>query len=1075
MSKYTFNRMSPEQFEAMAQALLEKRYRIGGKLIQFGAGKDGAREATWTQGPGHHTYSRPANEEKDVPKEWVFQVKYHDLGLRSWSSARDAMIPELESELGKLIHKYRVPCHAYVLITNVPFTGARWVGTRDKVTALQEKWQKEVPEILVWDAADLSKMLDADEDVRTAYLDTILPGDVLKAIYQGVSFRKDRVRSTLLAYLTFVTEWEASARAEEAGDEPGLPLADVFIDLTLKPGHSDTKDIQAIQMEWRNRSGDRALLLPEDLKKAPASFAFLLADHPRLLLLGGPGLGKSTLTQFLALYQAARAVDKKLVMSLIRRLKLPMGLDANDLDARSLPRFPLRIELRRYARWLGEEQKKEKAGELARYIAEVLINPNTSGTLGLEDIFNLAASDPILLLLDGFDEVPHPDTRKTILENLHIFLRRVNAEEGDIQLVLSSRPKGYSGEFETFKPLPWELNKLERPDFDDYCKRWIEKRIRGAEEQRDAHERIERGMKSEAVQRLAGSLLQATVMLTIVRRKSEIPHQRHALYQKYVDVIFDREKEKWPVVREWEDVLRCLHEQVGYELHRSMEQSSLEALDGKAFRSYVSSMLEEYTGLELGNRKIREIVDEIIAAATDRLCLLVGKGKDQKEIDFIVQLFREFFAARYLFNHPEANPDRVFAMLVERGAYWANVLQLYVALASAGQQMQWLISTGDSGLDRDSAENIIWATRTRRALLQVLPEFKLQRKTDFKRALREIFHKSTLWTWTKPRPGRERTELNFSVEILKVLRFGGLVAKTFETMFADLAPVDEAVFSVEVKLLAEYAARNSGEHERLRNKLQSLLEQKDTRWMALMAVMDHDLEIDLFGCPLEEYPPNVRVHILPYPYPARLFQCQTREKQCELILGSRSIHGGEEDALVRYLEKLTSETSEIKTFTFSDKSVTLHLESYFSHGGHLFTGLSSYCEELEAMNSNYAKYLSALIRAGVEPTNLALDERAERLDKQLAPYIAGKWRKERMLGPSPSLFPSPSRWQQYKRELFDLTNLNPHWIVEDLKTFRTGFLWTALLFHPDDWHLLLEQGLFSEKEFQIVSKTNLAR
>jgi hypothetical protein len=49
MSKYSFERMLPGQFESMAQALLEKLYRVDGNLIQFGAGADGGREATWTQ------------------------------------------------------------------------------------------------------------------------------------------------------------------------------------------------------------------------------------------------------------------------------------------------------------------------------------------------------------------------------------------------------------------------------------------------------------------------------------------------------------------------------------------------------------------------------------------------------------------------------------------------------------------------------------------------------------------------------------------------------------------------------------------------------------------------------------------------------------------------------------------------------------------------------------------------------------------------------------------------------------------------------------------------------------------
>lgn len=50
MSKYSFERMSPDEFESMAKALLEKTYRADGELTQFQGGTaDGGREATWTQ------------------------------------------------------------------------------------------------------------------------------------------------------------------------------------------------------------------------------------------------------------------------------------------------------------------------------------------------------------------------------------------------------------------------------------------------------------------------------------------------------------------------------------------------------------------------------------------------------------------------------------------------------------------------------------------------------------------------------------------------------------------------------------------------------------------------------------------------------------------------------------------------------------------------------------------------------------------------------------------------------------------------------------------------------------------
>ncbi|MDZ8091392.1 MAG: hypothetical protein RMZ42_05555 [Nostoc sp. DedQUE05] len=467
-----------------------------------------------------------------------------------------------------------------------------------------------------------------------------------------------------------------------------------------------------------------------------ASFALFFADYPYILLLGGPGLGKSTLTQFLSLYQAARIVVPELSMRLADRLKLPEGITSKDLDANCRPRFPFRIELRRYARWMSNQQDNKH--ELARYIVEVLINPNASSTLGMDDVFDLASKNPILLILDGLDEVPNSETRREIIANLQVFLRRIDSENGDIQVILSSRPKGYSGEFEGFEPITWELNELERPDFDEYCDCWLKNRIRDAEDRSEAKERINRGMLSEAVQRLAISLLQATVILTIVRRKIEIPHQRNSLYKKYVEVIFDREKEKSEIVRERENELLRLHERVGYELHCKMEQTRIEALDRATFRSYVLSVLEDYSAIELRNKKLRDIADEIIEAATDRLCLLIGKGEDQTDVDFVVQQYREYFAALYLSNHPDADPDRVFDMLVRRGAYWAYVLQFYVAQANTRQQMLWVTNIPDQYNEENPVEALVRKTRTYRAILNVLPEFTLQRKIDFERALKII-------------------------------------------------------------------------------------------------------------------------------------------------------------------------------------------------------------------------------------------------------------------------------------------------------------------------------------------------
>ncbi|MGK7958042.1 MAG: NACHT domain-containing NTPase, partial [Crocosphaera sp.] len=664
MSKYSFDRLQPKQFEAMCQALLEKKYRAHGNLIQFGEGADGGREATWTQTLDHPDYVKPSNVTEKVPKEWIFQVKYHDGSQLGWNKARKAVVRDLNRELEKIVHKYEVPCHAYVMITNVPFTGVITDGTRDKITDATKKWKQDIPEIYVWDAADISCMLDADQDVRISYLGSILPGDILNAIYQDISYKDERKKSALKAYLNYVLKCESSAKAQDAGDAQNLPLSEVFIDFTLSlldfQIYRESVPFANINPNQNNSEIElfpdyKSALSPSDWSKVRASHALFFLNSEFILLLGGPGLGKSTLTQFLSLYQAARVVKTDLALSLAKRLKLPQEIKTENLDSYVSLFFPFRVELRRYAKWMSEQFNNDGETHLALYIVKKLINENTSSSLEMDDIFGLASTDPILLILDGLGEVPNPETRRKIIENLRVFVNRVKAENGKLQVILSSRPKGYSGEFSEFEPVIWQLNKLERADFDEYCERWLQQRSSSAEEQREAKEKIEAAMESEAVQRLAESLLQATVILTIVRSPAQIPHEKHSLYATYVKVIFDREKNKTPLVKKWAKELLQLHERVGFELHCKMEKkienSEPQGLKHTDFRSYIHDIIGNYPGEIFEGSTLNRTTDEIIEMATDRLCLLAGTGENQGQIDFLLQQYREYFAASYLTKH----------------------------------------------------------------------------------------------------------------------------------------------------------------------------------------------------------------------------------------------------------------------------------------------------------------------------------------------------------------------------------------------------------------------------------------
>lgn len=434
-----------------------------GEMIQFGPGQDGGREAVWEQSAAHLDYVPLPGIPEDAAHRWVFQVKYHDLGARGWRGAADTLISELKDELVKVTQKHKVPCHRYVLITNVVLSGVRHRGTRDKISATKEKYRKRVPSIEVWDASDVSRMLDNNEDVRTAYLDDLTPGDFLKAVLQRLDMKKDHRHNALAAYLRHVVAYLAGARAQEAGDDGDLPLAKVYVDLSLKldrtqgeGGFPEAVELWGEILRYRKWSGGaKERLGAGDIT---ASSALLFDDYPVSMLLAGPGYGKSTITQFLTLYHAARLVAPAVAEDLEQRLRLPPEAERSATGSSVKVRVPFKVELRRFAKWQSGLAPERQPGHLADYIASQLINNNVSSSLVADDIFDIAHKSPTLLILDGLDEVPGKDDRERVVKATEAFVLRCQVAQCDLQLVLSSRPQGYGNEFEKYGPVRWVMH-----------------------------------------------------------------------------------------------------------------------------------------------------------------------------------------------------------------------------------------------------------------------------------------------------------------------------------------------------------------------------------------------------------------------------------------------------------------------------------------------------------------------------------------------------------------------------------------------------------------------------------------
>ena len=224
--KYRLNALGDTEFETMVQALLKAV--IGAGTITFGAGKDGAREATFDG-----TAPYPSESEQWSGK-WIFQVKFHDIELISVSRARANIIADLKEELDSITNKYKYECNNYIMITNVPLSGVHDVGTIDKIEReVFSKYRSKVPNLAIWGADDVNSLLDRYPEIRTAYLHLLVSGDIIAQLLNLVDAPQTDRAITIDSYLRLVIGREENAQLDQAGDvgEEPILLQQVFFDL----------------------------------------------------------------------------------------------------------------------------------------------------------------------------------------------------------------------------------------------------------------------------------------------------------------------------------------------------------------------------------------------------------------------------------------------------------------------------------------------------------------------------------------------------------------------------------------------------------------------------------------------------------------------------------------------------------------------------------------------------------------------------------------------------------------------------------------------------------------------------
>ena len=379
---------------------------------------------------------------------------------------------------------------------------------------------------------------------------------------------------------------------------------------------------RATSLRWISRIED----VGSDRKRAPVGER--LAKARRLVVLGDPGSGKTTLTRWLA-------------TSLLLHLK-------KDPDWRNLPDvktipdldyLPIIIRCR-------DLDKKCLGGALDDLLHNTLrknqLENHESDALTSSLIERLKKGTS-LLILDGLDEINDPVVRTCFCQQLE----QIQIAYPIAPMIVTSRIVGY-------REMGYRMGRgfehvtladLTRDEKDDFARRWCdlielpERRIEAAEELiHDIH-------SSDRIERMTGNPMLLTTMALVKRKVGKLPSRRADLYWEAVQVLLNWRSDVDESLDSREAIPQL--EYIAY----AMCDRGVQQLRRDEVLELINNMRNEHPNLyEVRNHS----PDEFLYLLEARTALLVETGRirylgmDTPVYEFRHLTFQEYLAARAL-------------------------------------------------------------------------------------------------------------------------------------------------------------------------------------------------------------------------------------------------------------------------------------------------------------------------------------------------------------------------------------------------------------------------------------------
>ncbi len=466
------------------------------------------------------------------------------------------------------------------------------------------------------------------------------------------------------------------------GDEGSeVQLTDVFTTLYA------ARDTQII-MRGSNQTVEQVLqgFQKEVRAMQPLTAVAVTGALPRVVVLGYPGGGKSTLVNYLA--------------TTLARQRLTGGSTGLP-DWPAEPPLPVRIVLRRFAAWLvetvGDAIPEVKAGLVWRYLEEKLF-----ADWGCQEAYRHVKetlhTTGGVIFFDGLDEVPESvvDGRRTLIkQTITDFAEPLDT----CKFIVTCREYAYK------KDDAWRLPEAEFPVIDlalfqeeqirQFTQTWY--RVTGPRQEWDvpkqaleAKRLADAVMEKPHLRELGQYPLLLTLMAQVHGRYGDLPENRADLYDRAVNLLLSHWENR--LVRQadgskkWEPGIIA---RLG--LRREEVRSVLEAIAFAAHERQEGQTNRDEQAADIGRDELWEGLLPLVGsydrakAVTDYIQQRSGLLQAREHFTYVFphRTFQEYLAAAHVWSLPDDPVEGLYERLKRDPAWWREIFLLAAGQARA--------------------------------------------------------------------------------------------------------------------------------------------------------------------------------------------------------------------------------------------------------------------------------------------------------------------------------------------------------------------------------------------------------